>query len=406
MSRGFTVSEEVLFARQPIFDRGLQVFGYELLFRQGELSQAVFEDGDLATQSVMLNVYTHSNIAQALNQKPGLLNVTKTMLNTLPDFLSHTLIIEVLEYYHGDDDLVALLGPLRERGFRLALDDFEQKDYRPELIDSVDIVKIDVLATSRENITALVRLLAPHGVKLVAEKVEDYDAFKFCLELGFDYFQGYFFCRPEAVRGRRLQPSRVSFLKVLARLYQPGVTVQDIYQLVQQDTVLSYKLLQLVNSSFYRRNQSVESIHQAVVLLGIDRIRDWATLINMDRFDSKPRELQREALTRAFFCEQLGLQLAPEESDRYFTIGLLSVLDALMDRSMAEVLDELPLCSDIKSALAEGAGLTGRILELTINYAHAKPLDDALINDYQLSMPDLSALYKSAIERADQLLGR
>ncbi|MFG1496742.1 HDOD domain-containing protein [Saccharospirillum sp. HFRX-1] len=400
------MSEEVLFARQPIFDRGLQVFGYELLFRQGDLTQAVFEDGDLATQAVMLNAYTHSNIAQALNQKPGLLNVTKTMLNALPDFLRQTLIIEVLEDYHADDDLVPILSHLRERGFRMALDDFEQKDYRPELIDLVDIVKIDVLATSRDGIVELVRQLSSHPVKLVAEKVEDYDTFQFCLDQGFDYFQGYFFCRPEAVHGRRLQPLRVNLLKVLAQLYKPDVTVNDIYYLVQQDTVLSYKLLQLVNSSFYRRAHSIESIHQAVTLLGIDRIRGWATLINMDRFENKPKELQREALTRAFFCEQLGERLAPDEKDCFFTVGLLSVLDALMDQPMPQVLIELPLKEDLKAALSDRTGLTGRVLNLATDYAHGKPLEADFLRDYELELFDLSALYNGAIERADELLGQ
>ncbi|WP_108126277.1 EAL and HDOD domain-containing protein [Saccharospirillum mangrovi] len=400
------MSEEVLFARQPIFDRGLQVFGYELLFRQGGLEQAVFEDGDLATRSVMLNAYTHSNIEQALNQKPGLLNVTKTMLNALPDFLRHTLIIEVLEDYHSDDDLIAILAHLRERGFRLALDDFEHKDYRPALIDIVDLVKIDVLATGRDDIQKLVNTLRSHAVKLVAEKVETYDDFQFCLELGFDYFQGYFFCQPEAVHGRRLQPGRINLLKLLADLYRPDISVNDIYRHVQQDTVLSYKLLQLVNSSFYRRGQHVDSIHQAVALLGIDRIRGWATLINMDRFDNKPRELQREALTRAFFCEQLGQRLAPDQSDCFFTVGLLSILDALMDQTMTEVVQELPLSADIKAALSESAGLPGRTLAFAIRYAQAKPLDDALLRDFQLSAAELSAWYQASIERADGMLGQ
>lgn len=400
------MSEEVLFARQPIFDRGLQVFGYELLFRQGGLDRAVFEDGDLATRSVMLNAYTHSNIVQALNHKPGLLNVTKTMLNALPDFLRQTLIIEVLEDYHGDENLVAMLSHLRERGFRLALDDFELKDYRPELIDCVDIVKIDVLATAEEDIAILVDQLLPHKVKLVAEKVEDYDAFQFCLNQGFDYFQGYFFCKPEAVRGHRLEPMRVNLLKLLAELYRPEVSVNDIYGLVQHDTVLSYKLLQLVNSSFYRRAHSVDSIHQAVTLLGIDRIRGWATLINMDRFENKPKELQREALTRAFFCEQLGARLAPDQMECLFTIGLLSVLDALMDQPMNQILNELPLNPELKAALAEGVGLAGRVLTLATDYARAQTLDASMLRDYDLNAAELNTLYAQAIERADTLLGQ
>lgn len=400
------MSEEVLFARQPIFDRGLQVFGYELLFRQGDLARAVFEDGDLATRTVMLNAYTHSNIVQALNHKPGLVNVTKTMLSALPDFLCDNMIIEVLEDDHDDPDLDAVLSQLRERGFRLALDDFEIKDYRPALLECVDIVKIDVLATPRGDIQKVLDRLSPHQVKLVAEKVETYDDFQFCLDLGFDYFQGFFFCRPETVRGRRLEPARLNLLKLLAEIYHPEVTLDDIYRLVQQDTVLSYKLLQLVNSSFYRRAQTIESIHQAVTLLGIERIRGWATLINMDRFENKPRELQREALTRAFFCEQLGREVAPDQADVFFTIGLLSVLDALVDRPMGEVLNELPLNDRLKTALADGAGVGGRILQQAILYSQSQRLDEALLNDYSLNVAELGNFYRIAIENADQLLGQ
>lgn len=402
------LQEQVLFARQPIFDRALKVFGYELLFRQGNVDRAVFEDGDLATRAVMLNAFTQSDIFQALNHKPGLLNVTKTMLNALPDYLNRSLIIEVLEGYHSDHDLVPLLRHLGGRGFRLALDDFEGKDYRPELLDSVDLVKIDVLATTADGIVAMMERLKDHNVRVIAEKVESYAVFQFCLEQGFDYFQGYFFCQPEVVTGQRLEPSRAGLLTLLAKLYHPAIELNDVYRLVQQDTVLSYKLLQLVNSSFYRRAHTIESIHQAVMLLGTERIRSWATLINMGQLEDKPKELQREALTRAFLCEQLADMIAPEQSNTFFTVGLLSVLDAWLDRPMPDILKQLPLNEELKAALVNHSGLAGEVLGLSIAYCHSnwQALDQTLMSRHRLSPEHLCDLYSRSIERADELLGQ
>ncbi|GGX54371.1 EAL and HDOD domain-containing protein [Saccharospirillum salsuginis] len=401
------MQEQVLFARQPIFDRGLKLFGYELLFRQGTDDRAVFDDGDQATKSVMLNAYTHSDTLSALNHKPGLLNVTKTMLNALPDFLRHNLIIEVLEDYHSDADLVDVLAGLRERGFRLALDDFEMKDYRSPLLDMVDIVKIDVLATSRDDILAMLDRLEPHNVKLIAEKVEDYGMYQFCLDNGFDYFQGYFFCQPEIVTGHRLDPGRASLLTLLAEIYRPNIEPNDIYELVQKDTVLSYKLLQLVNSAFYRRARTIDSLHQAVMMLGIDRIRSWATLINMGQLDDKPKELQREALTRAFLCECIGQTIEPERANTYFTAGLLSVLDAWLDRPMPSILSQIPLSAELKAALIEREGRLGQALEMAIAYCRSnwQALDPQWLSDHRLSPAQLCDWYSQSIDRADQLLG-
>lgn len=401
------MQEQVLFARQPIFDRKKRLFGYELLFRNGMDDRAVFEDGDLATRSVMLNAYTHSDTLSVLNHKPGLLNVTKTMLHALPDYLSDNLIIEVLEDYHGDADLVELLSSLKERGFRLALDDFELKDYRPALIDLVDIVKVDVLATGREELLSLLERLKPHKVTLLAEKVEDHDTLQFCLDQGFDYFQGYFFCQPEIVTGHRLDPARASLLTLLAEIYRPNIEPNDIYELVQQDTVLSYKILQLVNSAFYRRTRTIDSLHQAVMLLGIDRIRSWATLVNMGQLDDKPRELQREALTRAFMCERLGEVVDPSRSNAYFTAGLLSVLDAWLDRPMPTILRQLPLSDELKTALIERSGTLGEALSLVVAYCHSnwQALESPWLSGHEVSAAQLCDWYSQAIDRADQLLG-
>lgn len=366
------MNDVVLFARQPIFDSTQQVFAYELLFRQGASAEADFSEGDMATRTVMLNAYTNTDTVRTLNNKPGLVNVTKSMLNSLPDILRDTLYIEVLEDYHADADLIPLLQGLKDRGFKLVLDDFEGRDYRPELIDLVDMVKIDVLATPPEAIPPLLARLRQHDIALLAEKIEDHAMYQLCRDQGFDYFQGYFFCRPETIRGQQVDPDRTGLLMLLAELYRPDADIDAIYRHVQRDTVLSYKLLQLVNSAFYRRAQSVESLHQAVMMLGLDRIRSWVTLVNMGQFSDKPAELQREALTRAFFCEQLASREPGVTPQAAFTVGLLSVLDAWLDRPMHRIVEQLPFTEEVRAALVRHEGSLGSLLNVAVNYHHSR----------------------------------
>lgn len=394
----------VLFARQPIFDSAQQVFAYELLFRQGASAQADFSDGDLATRTVMLNAYTHTDTVKTLNNKPGLVNVTKTMLNALPDILRETMYIEVLEDYHADKDLIPLLQGLKDRGFKLVLDDFEGRDYRPELIDLVDMVKIDVLATPPEAVPPLLALLRRHDIALVAEKIEDHAMYQTCRDQGFDFFQGYFFCQPETIRGQQVDPDRMGLLMLLADLYRPDVEIETIYKHVQRDTVLSFKLLQLVNSAFYRRAQKIESLQQAVMMLGLDRIRSWVTLINMGQLMDKPGELQREALTRAFFCEQLASEQDGLTAQAGFTVGLLSVLDAWLDRPMNVIVEQLPLSDEVCLALSGREGALGAILGVVVDYSHSHW--DALPSDL-LESDDarhMQAAYCQSVLRADEML--
>ncbi|MEX2321395.1 MAG: HDOD domain-containing protein [Saccharospirillum sp.] len=394
----------VLFARQPIFDSTQQVFAYELLFRQGAAVQANFSDGDLATRTVMLNAFTHMDTVKTLNNKPGLVNVTKTMLNALPDILRDIMYIEVLEDYHADEDLVPLLQGLKNRGFKLVLDDFEGQDYRPELIDLVDMVKIDVLATPPEAVPPLLDRLRQHDIALVAEKIEDHAMYQTCRDQGFDYFQGYFFCQPETIRGQQVDPDRMGMLMLLADLYRADIDIDAIYKHVQRDTVLSFKLLQLVNSAFYRRASAIESLHQAVMMLGLDRIRSWVTLMSMGRLTDKPGELQREALTRAFFCEQLAAEHTGLTAQTGFTVGLLSVLDAWLDRPMQQIVEHLPLTDEVRAALIRREGPLGSILKIAVNYSHSHwdSLPQGMLESDEVK--ELQAVYYQSVLRADEML--
>lgn len=399
------MAEEVLFARQPIFDTHQRVYAYELLFRHGDVARAEFIDGDLASKSVLLNAYAENNAPQVLNGKPGFLNVTRAIIPAIPSFARQFLVVEILEQEHGCRELTDDIKGLSKRGFVIALDDFMMKNYRPELIDAVDIVKLDVLTYERDELEQAVNVLRQHKVKLLAEKVESYDVFKHCLSLGMELFQGFFFCRPEVVRGHTFDSYRLTLLNLIKEVYREEVDIQKLTSIIKQDAVMSFKLLKLVNSAFYRRQQQVDSISHAVMLLGINRIRSWATLVTLGRVSHKPDELQKESLMRAYMCEKLGESLGPETTQMCFSAGLLSCLDAWFDYPLAELIEMLPLSYELRSAIVEQTGKVGRLLPIAINYIHSnwQGLDIATLEAAELDYLKVGEAYTYAVEVTDSL---
>ncbi|MFQ3228983.1 EAL and HDOD domain-containing protein [Reinekea sp.] len=399
------MQSNVLFARQPILDRSQEVFAYELLFRNGTDDHAEFVDGDLATRSVLLSAFADNSAPQLLNGKPGLLNIRLNMASNLPDFAVEFLYVEILETEHNLAILDHEIEMLTRRGFRVALDDFEMKNYRPELINAVDIVKLDVLAMTREELCFAVDQLSKHNVLLLAEKVETYEVFHFCESLGFDYFQGYYFCRPELVTGHVLNANRKSLFDLLLLLYKPDDDIAAISQVIKRDAVLSYKLLKLVNSSFYRRATTVESIEHAVMLLGLQRIRSWATLVCLGELNDKPQELQTESFMRATMCEALGANISPEMAQKCFSVGMLSSLDAWFDQPLVELLSRLPLSAELNNALINREGALGVILSTCLNYIHTHwdLLPENGIQSLGLGLTEITKAYEESIIKTDEM---
>lgn len=395
----------ILFARQPILDRSQDVFAYELLFRNGTVDHAEFVDGDLATRSVLLNAFADNSAPQLLNGKPGFLNIRLNMATNLPDFAVEFLYAEILESEHHLANLDYEIEMLVRRGFRVALDDFEMKHYRPELIDAVDIVKLDVISMTRDEIIAAVEQLKKHDVLLLAEKVESYEIYHFCEGLGFDYFQGYFFCRPELVTGHVLNANRKSLFDLLLLLYKPDDDINGISQVIKRDAVLTYKLLKLVNSSFYRRAMTVESIEHAVVLLGLQRIRSWATLVCLGELNDKPQELQTESFMRATMCEALGANISEEMAQKCFSVGMLSSLDAWFDQPLSTLLSRLPLSADLNTALLKHEGVLGEILSTCLNYIHTHwhLIPEEGIQALDLGLVEITKAYEESIIKTDEM---
>jgi c-di-GMP phosphodiesterase len=358
-------------ARQPIYNPSLEVEGYELLFRGGQTDSANFADANQATSAVIAGSVVDIGLDRLVGDRLAFINVPRAFLDgdlPLPP-IPDRVVLELLEDLEPDESVVAAVEGLKAQGFRIALDDFEfRSEYRP-LLALADFVKIDVIALGIDDIAAHVAALKPLGVQLIAEKVETHEVLARCRELGFHYFQGFFFCRPELVEGRRLAPDRLPMVQLLGRLQDPEVHVDELENLIACNAALAYQLLKYLNSAHCGLRGQVSSIRQAVIMAGLNRIRGLATLLLTAMMGSgKPDELITTALIRGRMCELLGRGQRGHSADPYFTVGLLSVLDALLDRPMEQALEGLPLNIATYDALCHGSGPLGSVLSTVIDH--------------------------------------
>jgi EAL and modified HD-GYP domain-containing signal transduction protein len=359
---------EVFVARQPIFTRDLQVAGYELLFRGSDSSEALVADPEGATAAVLLNTFTEIGLERIVGPYPAWVNVSRAfVVNGLAGSLPPAVVgLEILEDELLDDRMVGALIDLKRQGYRLALDDFEFSRSRPRpepLLAIVDVVKLDIVALGREGITQEVAQLRPYGVTLLAEKVESHEDYAFCLAAGCDLFQGFFFCQPELLRDRGIVANRASMLRVVAALQDPSVQLTRLEQLIGRDVGLSFRLLRYINSAFFGLRFEISSIGQALALLGVENLKRWATLTVLASIDGKPPELTVTALIRARFCELAGEQVESASSGELFTLGLFSVIDALMDAPIQQVVAMIPFPQEMREALVHRSGEMGALLD-------------------------------------------
>lgn len=360
---------EFFIARQPIFDPKLALRGYELLFRSSATNAAPVDMDRASATAQVLSTTADLGLASLVGAQLAFVNLPERFLDE-PDLLPLApgqLVLEVLEDVELNEARVANIQQLAERGYTIALDDFVYDGRFEAVLPHVDIVKLEIPAIPRERWAEEVCRLKKRGHRVLAEKVETDEEFQVLRELGCDFFQGYFFARPKVISGRRLASSQLALLQLLSQVTDPGCDVDALTELVGRDVALSVRVLNHVNSAANGLNRRVSSLREAIVYLGRERIRNIVALLIMARVDDKPAELLSTALVRARFCQLLALECDDEQPDAFFTAGLFSVLDALMDLTMAEVLQKLPVSEDLAMALLEQSGPIGHSLSLAID---------------------------------------
>lgn len=350
--------------RQPIFDKDLKVYAYELLFRSGNVSEAGQLDGNKATSQVIYNTLIEIGLDELVGNNLAFINFPYDLLtNDITQLLPpDRVVIEVLEDVNVDKGLIDGLSNLRSRGFKIALDDFVFETQWIPVIKQASIIKIDVVALSVEEVKKHVELLKSYDVKLLAEKVETQDEYNCFREMGFDYFQGYFFSKPSVISKDVMPDNHIALLQLLARLQDPDIDITEIETLVSQTVSLNFKLFRYINSAFFGLPRKFDSIRQVIVYFGLQKLKDLACLIAITGISDKPSELIMVGLTRAKMCELLAKLSGNPEPASFFIVGLFSILEALLDNPLLKIVNTLPLNEEIISALLNKEGELGEAL--------------------------------------------
>ncbi|MDQ6995025.1 MAG: HDOD domain-containing protein, partial [Mariprofundaceae bacterium] len=304
--------QQIYIGRQAVFDRNYQVTSYELLFRNAEGTMDA--EDDYMTSKMLVAALMDIGLDKISGNKRVHINASESFLDSgiIESLPADQVGIEILEHVPVTDKVIETCRELKEKGYQIMLDDVVYAPHLDPLIEIADVVKIDL--PYAKDLTAQVRALRRFKVKLLAEKVETYEDYERCKDLGFDYFQGYFFCKPEIVKGQTMPESKISILRALQKVMTATV-VNDIQDVVKQDVSLSYRLLKYINSAAFGMRREIESIEQALVLLGLNNARRWLALLSLSALgDGKPLELIRTALYRGYLLESIAKHLQETET--------------------------------------------------------------------------------------------
>lgn len=365
-----TSDSQVLMARQPIFDRSQRVVAYELLYRDGKDAENGLFGNSGTTSEVILNSYTSISDQGELKRVPAFINLNRDLLvsEEFPELPRKNIVFEVHESIKIDREVIVAVYRLVKAGYRIALDHFTYKTAYEPLLKMAHIVKVDVQNMSFDEVGEQVRLLTPFKVTLLAEKIQTVEMLEECNKLGFKLFQGNFLSKPKMVKGKKVDPNQAALFELVQELQNPNTTPERLEGLIIRDPVLTYKLLRIVNSAAYSLVRKVESLTEAVVMLGMAQIRKWATLIALNNQSGKPEEICRSLLVRGRMCEEIALAAKRSNHGSYFMTGMMSNLHLLLDISRESMLKEVPLSDDIKNAILFNEGDMGETLMYVANY--------------------------------------
>ncbi len=395
-------------ARQPIFDSSTAVYAYELLFRSGAENVFLSTDPDAASAQVMADSSSLFGLDSLTAGRRAFINVTPRILTEglcllLP---KDWLVVELLETIDPDPEVIAACRDLKDAGYLLALDDFvDRPDYAP-LIELADIIKVDFMASGPGERRRLAERYGPNA-QMLAEKVETANDVQAGLEAGYEYFQGFFFCKPEMISRHEIPGFKLNYLQLLEQISHPDLDFDQLQRIVGQDVSLTVKLLRLLNSAAFGLRCEMKSVKQALVFLGEQQVKRWATLLALvDIAEDKPPELVITCLIRARLCELLAPIVGQvDRKNDLFLVGMFSLLDAIVGRPVEELISEMPLTDEIRRGLLDDASPLGRVRLLAIALERGNWDQIARLVPDEVSESKLPYLYGQAVGGAQQIFG-
>ena len=339
--------------------------------------------------------------------KRAFINISEELLLSGPSgYLSPDgIVLELLENVAVSEETRTVCRELREAGYTLALDDFIPGSAAEALLPYASYVKVDVLALKESEIVATAARLSRLGVRLLAEKVETVAARDAASAAGYTLFQGYFFSKPTVVSSKAIEPGRVAQMRLVAELNRPGATLAELADLIEHDGALSVRILRTVNSAAMGTRTAVRSIREALLYLGLDRVRQWASIWSLARLNHRSPEIVTTMVVRAKACELVGVCCDGRDGDSsLFLLGLCSMLDVLLDQPFAKVLEHLPLDGEIRSALLGDRNQARDVLEAVAHYERGD-FDPAAGRAAALGVHPsaLAMAYNTAVTWADEL---
>ena len=401
---------DVFVARQPIFDRNRKVWVYELLFRSGA-AQTEFDgtEAGSATEQVISNGMLSIGWDKLLRGKHACINfgrdmVLRDMFSGLPQ---ERTVIELTEDIEPDGEVVEAVRGMRDQGYRIALDDFRPGPGMDSLIALANVIKVE-MHTPKAQQELMLREFHARGIRMLSEKVETEEEFRWALHAGYDYFQGYFFARPVVMQGTQIPANKLHCLRLIQEAHRPDLDFSRLTALISQDVSFSYKLLRYANSARFGRQNKIHSIRRALVVLGECGIRKWIAIAALHTIaGDKPGELIRQSLVRGRFCELLGQASGEGLGDQAFLVGLFSLLDALLDRPLDEALAELALAAPLDSVLRGQApehSALNTIYKLVRRYEVADwDQVERLANLLGIRLGVIGAAYRETLPWADEV---
>jgi EAL and modified HD-GYP domain-containing signal transduction protein len=394
-------------ARQPILTRERGLYAYELLFRSGIQNFCDAKNPEDASASMF--------DTSLLIGLPTLTAGTRAFINCPKDFLVQgfvslfprdVVVVELLETLEPDAEVVDVCRNLKELGYLLALDDFVDTPEWALLVELADFIKVDFRLTTRREQQAMVSRYAGRGIRMLAEKVETHEEFAIAMRMGYSLFQGYFFCRPEIIQHRSIPASKLAYLQLLQESAAHEFNMKSLAAKIKREPSLTYKLFRYLNSAAFGFRAEIHSVTQALSLLGEQEIRKWISVVTMGVLaDGKPDELMTVPLVRGRFCELLApLAGLADQANDLFLLGLLSVVDAVLEQPLDVILEELPVRTEIKEALLEQDVTYRDVLDIATAIERADwDKVAALTAKFRMQEDVISGLYASALDWATEL---
>lgn len=395
----------VYMTRQPIFDRDGNVFAYELLYRvNGETTAHNVNSEDTPPAETVFGI----DIKDVVGKARAYINFASDLLirGAARSISPEALVVEVLENQLEDELVLNEIQNLKERGYLIALAGAGRSDEPGELLSNCDLVRIDI-KQPQKTVEKTAYVCRYSNKLMLAENVETPSDFECAKKLGCTYMRGYYFARPAANTESNIQPLPVNLMSTMQLMASPEPEIKDIVDVMSRDAAMCQRILRLINSVYFGVSSRVSSINQAILILGLDYLREWVYLMGMQKISQNDNmELMKLSLLLAKFSRGLSelVPAAENQGEAFYLMGLLSMMVFSGERFLAQALDEFPLTNDIKKGLLRRGGMYSDVFEMALFYSDGKWEEfDNIAEKYRLSADEVSELFAKCIREIENM---